>query len=225
MSDWRKRNARALLRDFQKHGLALDTRLLNYAGENLRGEVFAPKENLAGADFRGADLTGARLAEVILTNANLSNARLAGANLISAKLTGADLTGADLTGASLIGADLRDCTLAGTTWHRAKLTAAQTTAPSATTGWGTALPDPRPRLQIQPGASAYWEVAWHPLQNQIAVASGNYPQLLDPATGTLLHTLTGHTNRVRALAYSPDGTQLTTASDDSTARIWDPATG
>ncbi|MFD1117252.1 WD40 repeat domain-containing protein, partial [Sphaerisporangium aureirubrum] len=50
-------------------------------------------------------------------------------------------------------------------------------------------------------------------------------RIWDPATGTLLHTLTGHNSTVNALAYSPDGTQLTTASGDGTARIWDPATG
>lgn len=27
------------------------------------------------------------------------------------------------------------------------------------------------------------------------------------------------------VAYSPDGTQLATASDNGTARLWDPATG
>ena len=34
-----------------------------------------------------------------------------------------------------------------------------------------------------------------------------------------------HTGRVRSAAYSPDGTQIVTASDDQTARIWDAATG
>ena len=36
---------------------------------------------------------------------------------------------------------------------------------------------------------------------------------------------TGHTERVRAVALSPDGTRLATASDDGTVRLWDPATG
>lgn len=37
--------------------------------------------------------------------------------------------------------------------------------------------------------------------------------------------LTGHTDHVNAVAWSPDGTRLATASDDHTARIWDSATG
>ena len=38
-------------------------------------------------------------------------------------------------------------------------------------------------------------------------------------------TLTGHTNSVHAVAWSPDGTRLATAGDDRTVRIWDPTTG
>ncbi|MGI5214916.1 NB-ARC domain-containing protein [Plantactinospora sp. CA-290183] len=41
----------------------------------------------------------------------------------------------------------------------------------------------------------------------------------------LRRTLTGHTSSIKALAVSPDGTWLATASHDRTVRIWDPATG
>jgi WD40 repeat protein len=45
------------------------------------------------------------------------------------------------------------------------------------------------------------------------------------ATGTERHVLTGHTNFVNALAFSPDGSWLATASMDRTVRIWHVATG
>jgi WD40 repeat protein len=38
-------------------------------------------------------------------------------------------------------------------------------------------------------------------------------------------TLTGHTDAVFGIAFSPDGTRLATASADSTAKVWDATTG
>ena len=38
-----------------------------------------------------------------------------------------------------------------------------------------------------------------------------------------MRTLSGHTDAVLSAAYSPDGTQIVTASADQTARIWDAA--
>ena len=46
-----------------------------------------------------------------------------------------------------------------------------------------------------------------------------------PSPSFLARTLTGHTGMVRYVAFSPDGKLLATASDDGTARLWNPATG
>ena len=50
-------------------------------------------------------------------------------------------------------------------------------------------------------------------------------RLWDPATGQTTSTLTGHTGWVHAVAWSPDGTRLATASDNGEVRLWDPTTG
>jgi Pentapeptide repeats (8 copies)/WD domain, G-beta repeat len=225
MGDWRKRNARALLQEFQEHGLAMHIRLNDYVGEDLRGEVFSPGEDLAGTDFRDADLTDARLPGARLAGVDLSRANLTGARLDGADLTRANLTQARLDGASLIGVNLTGAQLDGTSWRRTRLIGAQVPAGAIVKGWGTAAPDHSPRLQIRPAARSSVGIAWHPDGDLLATASGPNVILWDLQAGVALATLEGHQGGVWSVAFSADGSRLASGGGDGVVRLWDPETG
>ena len=50
-------------------------------------------------------------------------------------------------------------------------------------------------------------------------------KLWDAATGRELRTLSGHSNGVNCVAFSPDGQRLASASADATVKIWETTTG
>ena len=70
-----------------------------------------------------------------------------------------------------------------------------------------------------PYTLSYWN-------NTIAVGSTHRDILiLDAITGSQTAVLTGHTDEVRALIFSSDGTSLVSGSCDKTIKLWDVQTG
>jgi WD40 repeat protein len=89
----------------------------------------------------------------------------------------------------------------------------------------------RPLLTIRLEGPS-WMVTYSPDGRRLAVLSASpalddssSPALYDSATGRKIHTLSGHSQRVNNIAFSPDGQRLVTSSYDRTAKIWDARTG
>jgi len=61
---------------------------------------------------------------------------------------------------------------------------------------------------------------------RFASGSGdNTVKLWDVATGQLLRTLTGNTDQVLSVAFSPRGHSLASGSFDNTIKLWDVGSG
>jgi len=68
------------------------------------------------------------------------------------------------------------------------------------------------------------EVVFSPTAEMMATASGKKIRLWDVSTRSLLAALEGHTDIVKSLAFSPDGTLLVSGGADRPAILWDVAT-
>ena len=84
-------------------------------------------------------------------------------------------------------------------------------------GWGTC--SRTVLLDDSPWILSYWN-------NAIAVGSTHRDILiLDAITGSQTAVLPGHTDEVRSLTFSSDGTSLVSGSYDKTVKLWDVQTG
>jgi WD40 repeat protein len=74
-------------------------------------------------------------------------------------------------------------------------------------------------------AAAYGSRGWFGRPPVAPPVPGGFVRLWDVRTGKELHTLKGHGNGVRSVAFAPDGKRLVSGSHDGTVRVWDAASG
>ena len=71
----------------------------------------------------------------------------------------------------------------------------------------------------------YWKFgAWHslPMGKPLPAASADHTvRLWKVADGSQITALDGHSDRVRSVAFSPEGSLLVSGSHDRTIRLWD----
>ena len=69
------------------------------------------------------------------------------------------------------------------------------------------------------------EIAYSPDATRLAAASSIGIWVYDVETGEALDLLTGHTDSVLSVSFSPDGSTLASGSMDKTVRLWNVETG
>ncbi len=156
---------------------------------------------LAYAGYEGRNLFQRQL--------NLFGAKLASEDLRRANLSGIDPRQADLQGTNLARADLRDADLRGALLSGAEFQGA--------------------RLRGAVLNSLDLSGAMNLSQEQINAARGDSHAVLPAGLTRPKHwpaaELRGHTGTVMHAEFSPDGSRIVTASWDSTARVWEAASG
>ncbi|MCE2403030.1 hypothetical protein J4G08_19410, partial [Candidatus Poribacteria bacterium] len=75
------------------------------------------------------------------------------------------------------------------------------------------------------GKGTIHAIAYSPDGARLAVASSIGIWLYDAHTGETLDLLTGHTNSVSSVSFSPDGNTIASGSLDKTIRLWNTRTG
>ena len=172
--------------------------------------------SLANADLRAFDF-----GELDLRGADLSGADLSGQRLYDKSLAGANLSGANLTDVRMIGGDLTGAVLTGSRWDRAALLGVTGQAPeeAAVIGGDPATP------MLAPLGHDVAAVEFSPDGELVAIAHEHAVELRHLGTNRAIRLWRRQAHPISDVTYAQNGRLIATLEKDSTAYIWDAATG
>jgi WD40 repeat protein len=81
------------------------------------------------------------------------------------------------------------------------------------------------KLNPERPAESWETVEFDPDGTRVVVKSGRVLAIFDAGNGRQIAAISGHTDDINAIAFSPDNSRVATASKDGTARIWRVADG
>ena len=152
--------------------------------------------NLSGARFDGADLRGTSFRSTVLASASFNRA-----TLVNAEFFGCNATGADYSRADAVAGIWRNCDLSKSRWSSAELRLVSFVECQAAD------------MVDFPEGTEYVAARCK------GIASSSIP----PKSQCSIYD--GHSSRVTAAAFSPDGKRIISGSYDNTLKLWDVDSG